>query len=101
MPECRDTTGTMLRRIERDVPDGTDIVIVQPGNGQCFFGTLQQRAANVEEMARRLRALSIVPTRSASGLLLLIPQERRYSGHAGTHTSCHVWTAPAVQGKRI
>ena len=55
-----DTTGMMLRRIDRDVPDGTDMVIVQPGsNDQRFFGTLQQRAANVEEMARRLRARSI------------------------------------------
>jgi acyl-CoA thioesterase I len=55
-----DTTGMMLRRIERDVPNGTDIVIVQPGsNDQRFFGTLQQRAANVTEMARRLHARSI------------------------------------------
>ena len=50
----------MLRRIDRDVPNGTDIVILQPGsNDQRFFGTLQQRAANVAEMARRLRARSI------------------------------------------
>jgi acyl-CoA thioesterase-1 len=55
-----DTTWMMLRRIDRDVPNGTDIVIVQPGsNDQRFFGTLQQRAANVAEMARRLRARSI------------------------------------------
>ena len=55
-----ETTSMMLRRIERDVPNGTDIVIVQPGsNDQRFFGTLQQRAANVQEMARRLRARSI------------------------------------------
>ena len=52
-----DTTWMMLRRIDRDVPNGTDIVILQPGsNDQRFFGTLQQRAANVAEMARRLRA---------------------------------------------
>jgi len=60
MPECRDTTGMMLGRIDRDVPDETDVVIVQPGsNDQRFFGTMQQRAANVAEMARRLRARSI------------------------------------------
>ena len=52
-----DTTSMMLRRIDRDVPKGTDIVIVQPGsNDQRFFGTLQQRAANVAEMTRQLRA---------------------------------------------
>jgi acyl-CoA thioesterase-1 len=55
-----DTTRMMLRRIDRDVPNGSDIVIVQPGsNDQRFFGTLQQRAANVAEIARRLRARSI------------------------------------------
>ena len=37
-----DTTGMMLRRIERDVPNGTDIVIVQPGSNDLrFFGTVE------------------------------------------------------------
>ncbi len=55
-----ETTAMMLRRIDRDVPNGTDIVIVQPGSNDLrFFGTMQQRAANVAEMARRLRARSI------------------------------------------
>jgi acyl-CoA thioesterase-1 len=55
-----DTTSMMLRRIDRDVPNGTDIVIVQPGSNDLrFFGTMQQRTANVEEMARHLRARSI------------------------------------------
>lgn len=55
-----ETTSMMLRRIDRDVPNGTDIVIIQPGSNDVrFFGSLQQRAANVAEMARRLRARSI------------------------------------------
>jgi acyl-CoA thioesterase I len=55
-----ETTSMMLRRIDRDVPNGTDIVIIQPGSNDLrFFGTLQQRAANVVKMARRLRARSI------------------------------------------
>ena len=55
-----DTTAMMLRRIDRDVPNGTDIVIIQPGSNDLrFFGTMQQRAANVAEMVRRLRARSI------------------------------------------
>ena len=38
----------------------TDIAIVQPGtNDLRFFGTMQQRAANITEMARRFRARSI------------------------------------------
>jgi acyl-CoA thioesterase I len=55
-----DTTWMMLRRLDRDVPDGTDIVIVHPGSNDLrFLGTVQQRAANVAEMERRLQARSI------------------------------------------
>ena len=55
-----DTTAMMLRRLDRDVPKGTNIAILQPGgNDLRFFGTRQQRAANIAEMARRLRARSI------------------------------------------
>ena len=55
-----DTTGMMLRRIDADVPDGTDIAILQPGgNDLRFFGTREQRAANIAEMERRLRARGI------------------------------------------
>jgi acyl-CoA thioesterase-1 len=55
-----DTTAMMLRRIDKDVPNGTDIAILQPGgNDLRFFGTKQQRAANIAEMERRLRARSI------------------------------------------
>jgi acyl-CoA thioesterase-1 len=55
-----ETTGMMLSRIDRDVPNGTDIVIVQPGSNDArFFVSPQQRAANVAAMTRRLRARSI------------------------------------------
>src|SRR5438093_4064181 len=55
-----DTTAMMLRRIDTDVPNGTDIAILQPGgNDLRFFGTKQQRAANIAEMERRLHARSI------------------------------------------
>jgi acyl-CoA thioesterase-1 len=55
-----DTTAMMLRRLDRDVPDGTDIAILQPGgNDLRFFGTRRQRASNIAEMARRLRARAI------------------------------------------
>jgi acyl-CoA thioesterase I len=55
-----ETTGMMLRRIDKDVPNGTDIVILEPGgNDRRFFGTKEQRAANIAEMERRLHARSI------------------------------------------
>jgi acyl-CoA thioesterase-1 len=55
-----DTTSKMLARIDFAVPKGTDIVILQPGgNDLRFFGSKDQRAANVAAMMRRLRARSI------------------------------------------
>jgi acyl-CoA thioesterase I len=55
-----DTSFAMLARIDQDVPDGTDIAILQPGsNDRRFFGTAEQRAANVAEMTRRLNARGI------------------------------------------
>jgi acyl-CoA thioesterase I len=50
----------MLRRIDKDVPDGTDIVILEPGgNDKRFLVPPQWRAANIAEMERRLQARSI------------------------------------------
>ena len=55
-----DTTAMMLRRLDREVPDDTKIVILQPGaNDRRFLGTREQRAANIAEMERRLRARGI------------------------------------------
>ena len=55
-----ETTAMMLRRIDKDVPNGTDIAVLEPGgNDRRFFGTKEQRAANIAEMERRLRARSI------------------------------------------
>ena len=55
-----DTTAGMLKRIDSDVPKGTDIVILQPGgNDRRFLMTKDQRAANIVAMERRLRTRSI------------------------------------------
>jgi acyl-CoA thioesterase-1 len=55
-----DTTASMLKRLDSDVPTGTDIVILQPGaNDRRFLGTMEQRAANIAAMERRLRDRSI------------------------------------------
>ena len=55
-----DTTAGMLKRIDSDVPNETDIVILQPGaNDRRFLGTKEQRAANIASMEQRLRNRSI------------------------------------------
>jgi len=55
-----DTTAMMSDRLERDVPSGTDIVILQPGaNDLRFLGTRERRAANIAAMRQRLQARGI------------------------------------------
>ncbi|HUC52062.1 MAG TPA: GDSL-type esterase/lipase family protein [Xanthobacteraceae bacterium] len=55
-----DVTGGMLRRLDSAVPQGTDIVILQPGgNDLRFFGTKAARTANINAMAARLHARHI------------------------------------------
>ena len=55
-----DTTARMLRRIDSAVPDGTHLVILQPGaNDLRFFGTVQQRTANIAAIESRLHARRI------------------------------------------
>ena len=55
-----DTTSKMLARIDSAVPDGTQIVILQPGgNDLRFLGSKEQRSANIAMMTRRLEARSI------------------------------------------
>jgi acyl-CoA thioesterase-1 len=55
-----ETTNGMLERIDRDVPNGTAIVILQPGgNDLRFFGTKERRTNNVNAMSARLRARRI------------------------------------------
>jgi len=55
-----DTTSGMLRRLESAVPPGTSIVILNPGgNDLRFFGSEEERAANIAAIVDRLRARNI------------------------------------------
>ena len=50
-----DTTAGMLRRLDAAVPDGTRVVILQPGGNDIrFLRSKEQRAANIAEMVQRL-----------------------------------------------
>lgn len=57
-----ETTNGMLERIDRDVPAGTNIVIIQPGgNDLRFFGTKERRTNNINAMVGRVRARGMIP----------------------------------------
>jgi acyl-CoA thioesterase-1 len=50
-----DTTSGMLGRLDAAVPEGTQLVVLQPGgNDLRFFGTRERRTANIEAMVARL-----------------------------------------------
>lgn len=54
------TTAGMLRRIDSAAPDGTQLVILQPGgNDLRFFGTRERRKANIAAIERRLHQRGI------------------------------------------
>ena len=56
-----DTTAGMLQRVDAAVPDGTHVVILQPGgNDQRFFRSNEQRAANIDAMVQRISARKIL-----------------------------------------
>ena len=55
-----DTTGGMLARLGSAVPDGTQVVILQPGGNDERRGTeAGPRAANIAEFRRRLQARGV------------------------------------------
>ena len=54
-----DTTGGMLARLEREVPAGTQLVILQPGTNDERYGSGAERAANIAEIGRRLDSRGI------------------------------------------
>src|SRR5262245_61795666 len=55
-----ETTNGMLARIDSAVPNGTRVVIIQPGgNDLRFFGTKERRTSNVNAMVAKVRARGI------------------------------------------
>ncbi|MBX9590159.1 MAG: hypothetical protein K2X43_12705 [Hyphomonadaceae bacterium] len=54
-----DTTGGMLARLERAVPAGTRLVILQPGTNDARVGLAAERALNIETMRARLKAMGV------------------------------------------
>jgi acyl-CoA thioesterase I len=56
-----DTTAGMLQRVDAAVPDGTHIVILQPGgNDRRLFRSKERRAANIDAMVQRISARKIL-----------------------------------------
>jgi len=64
-----DTTGGMLRRLDRAVPKGTGVVILQPGGNDRRKGVEGDRAANISQIQSRLNARVIRVIMLENGML--------------------------------
>jgi acyl-CoA thioesterase I len=72
-----DTTGGMLNRLSSDVPEGTDLVILQPGGNDRRKGLEGMRARNILEIRRRLEARGIRVVMMENNLFRAMPQTER------------------------
>ncbi|MGD0184056.1 MAG: GDSL-type esterase/lipase family protein [Roseiarcus sp.] len=54
-----DTTYGMLSRLDGSTPDGTRVVILQPGGNDARNGIASERAGNVDQIKKRLAARGI------------------------------------------
>jgi len=59
-----DTTAGMLSRLQSVVPDGTKLVILQPGSNDARLGvSTEKREANIQEIIKRLSARGVATVR--------------------------------------
>ncbi len=70
-----DTTDGMLSRLDSAVPDGTRVVILQPGGNDRRHGRGGDRAGNVENITSVLRARKIKVIMPENQMLHEIPED--------------------------
>jgi acyl-CoA thioesterase I len=76
-----DTTGGMLARLDRAVPAGTHLVILQPGTNDERMGLGAERSANIEKIRTALSARSTKLLVIENSVLDTVPRsELRYDG---------------------
>jgi acyl-CoA thioesterase-1 len=74
-----DTTGGMLERLERDVPKGTTLVILQPGGNDRRRGLDEERGGNIAAIKQKLAQRDIRVLMMPNSMLAAIPPSERAS----------------------
>jgi acyl-CoA thioesterase I len=74
-----DTTGGMLARLERAVPAGTQVVILQPGGNDARQGKGAERSANIATIKSRLAARDIKLVMMENSMLAEVPRSELQS----------------------
>ena len=70
-----DTTGGMLRRLDRAVPKGTQVAILQPGGNDARKGVGGERAQNIAEIRSRLDARGVRIVMLENNMLRGLPRQ--------------------------
>jgi acyl-CoA thioesterase I len=87
-----DTTDGMLARLDSSVPDGTRLVILQPGTNDGRRGASAGAATNVPQIIQKLRArgIKVIMAQMRSGASEIGPDGHSISQHVGTASSLHL-----------
>ena len=70
-----ETTGQMLSRLNSAVPNGTSVVILQPGGNDARKGVGADRAASIAAIQSRLNARGIKTIMLENGILHGLPHQ--------------------------
>jgi acyl-CoA thioesterase-1 len=70
-----ETTGQMLSRLDGAVPNGTSVVILQPGGNDARKGVGADRASSIAEIQNRLKARGIKTIMLENGMLHGLPHQ--------------------------
>ena len=95
-----DTTRGMLGRLDASVPQGTRIVILQPGGNDIRFGyTKEERSKNIRAMVAQLqrRGIRVILADNLQGLLTKSSADGIHFGPAA-HTTIAKRLYPQVAG---
>ena len=90
-----DTTWGMLNRLDAAVPDGTRVVILQPGGNDARHGAASWRDANTSQIVERLRVRQVAVIMLENQLIGAI--RRQGYGSDGQHLTAEGYRLLAAQ----
>ncbi|MDB5501674.1 MAG: putative esterase [Tardiphaga sp.] len=98
-----DTTGGMLQRLGSAVPDGTQIVILQPGGNDMRRGEGASRAGNIAAIQQQLAArhIKVIMTGMAAPASTRDPDGQHFNalGHTAVAASLVPKVIAAMRGR--
>ncbi len=91
-----DTTGGMLARLDRAVPPGTRLVILQPGGNDARRGQGGQTAGNIAQIQSRLAARNVAVVVMGQNYLSAVPHGERQADRIHFTPHGHARLAAAI-----